>query len=193
MAGLAAKVAKSDGQVSENEIRVFKKIIDIPANENHKVSKIFNKAKTAVSGWENYARQICRLTKDDLDLKESVLESLFKIALADGPCGKDELELLHNIAKAINLPEGNFEVIRQSFEPKTATNSNVADFYEVLGIFCNASDKEIKARWKELINIYHPDRAQANGASIEEVERTTLKMAEINNAYQNIMKSRKAA
>lgn len=193
MAGLAAKVAKSDGQVSENEIRIFKKIFDIPANENHKVSKIFNQAKTSVKGWESYAKQVSRLTKGDLDLKESVLEGLFKIALADGPCGKEEIELLRNIAGVINLPNGNFEVIRQSFEPKTATNSNVTDFYEILGVFCNASDKEIKTRWKELINIYHPDRAQANGASVEEVERATVKMAEINNAYQNIMKSRKAA
>lgn len=193
MAGLAAKVAKSDGQVSENEIRVFKKLFDIQPQENHRISKIFNKAKTSVSGWESYAKQICRLTKDDLELKESVIENLFKIASADGLYTSDKLKLLQDISIVIDLPLGNFEVIKQSFEPKTATSSGINDFYSVLGVFCNASDKEIKARWKELINIYHPDRAQANGASSEEVERATQKMAEINNAYQNIMKSRKAA
>lgn len=193
MAGLSAKIAKADGQVSENEIRVFKQLFDIPANENHKVSKIFNKAKTSVQGWESYARQIRRLTRGDLDLKESVMENLFKMALADGMYSCRELELLESISRVIELPAGNFDVIKQSFEPKTSTSSNVKDFYEVLGIFCNASDCEIKARWKELINIYHPDRVQANGASAEEVEKCTLKMAEINNAYQSIMKSRKAA
>lgn len=193
MAGLSAKVAKADGQVSDNEIRVFKKLFNIPEDENHRIAKIFNKAKQSVNGWETYARQIRRLTKDDLDLKESVLENLFQIALADGAYSQEELKLLQDIAVVIDLPNGNFEVIKQSFEPKTGTNSNVTDFYQVLGVFCNASDKEIKSRWKELINIYHPDRVQANGASIEEVEKTTIKMAEINNAYQNIMKSRKAA
>lgn len=193
MAGLSAKVAKADGQVSDNEIRVFKKIFNISEDENHRIAKIFNTAKQSTKGWESYARQIRRLTKDDLDLKESILENLFKIALADGPCANEELQLLQQIAQAIELPEGNFEVIKQSFTPKTGTTSNVTDFYQVLGVFCNASDKEIKSRWKELINIYHPDRVQANGASTEEVEKTTIKMAEINNAYQNIMKSRKAA
>lgn len=193
MAGLAAKIAKADGQVSPNEIRVFKRLFDISELENHKVSKIFNKAKSCVEGYECYARQIRRLTKNDLDLKESVIENLFKIALADGSYSDKELDLLSKIATIIELPAGNFDVIRQSFESKTQTSSNVRDFYQVLGIFCNASDVEIKNRWKELINIYHPDRVQANGASVEELEKTTIKMAEINNAYQNIMKSRKAA
>ncbi len=193
MAGLSAKVAKVDGTVSEQEIRVFKKLFNISDNNNHRIAKIFNKAKKSASGWESYAKQIRRLTKDDLDLKESVVENLFKVALADGPCCAEELKILQDIAVVIDLPDGNFEVIKQTFEPKTTTNSTVADFYQVLGVLYNASDREIKVRWKELINIYHPDRAQANGASAEEVERTTLKMAEINNAYQNIMKSRKAA
>lgn len=193
MAGLSAKVAKVDGNVSECEIHIFKQIFDIPANENRKISAIFNKAKTAVKGYEAYARQIRHLTKDNLEMKENVIENLFKIALADGAYSEKELNLLKKIAEIIELPEGNFDVIRQSFESKTRTSSNIKDFYEVLGIFCNASDTEIKCRWKELINIYHPDRIQANGANADELEKSTIKMAEINNAYQSIMKSRKAA
>ena len=69
----------------------------------------------------------------------------------------------------------------------------VKSLYDVLGVLRTASDNEIKSKWKELINIYHPDRIQAGGATVEEVEKATLKMAEINNAYQNIMKSRKVA
>lgn len=193
MAGLAAKIAKADGQVSEKEIRVFKKMFDSTEISNRYISKTFNKAKNSCDGYECYARQIRRLTKDDLVSKENVMENLFKIALADGAYSDKELEILTDIADIIELPRGNFNVIKQSFEPKVKNTSNVKDFYEVLGVFCNASDKEIKCRWKELINIYHPDRIQADGGSIEEVEKTTIKMAEINNAYQNIMKSRKAA
>ncbi|MFR1031511.1 MAG: J domain-containing protein [Alphaproteobacteria bacterium] len=50
----------------------------------------------------------------------------------------------------------------------------------------------MKRRWKELINQYHPDLAQAKGASAREIEACTLKMAEINNAYEHIIKSRQA-
>ena len=129
----------------------------------------------------------------EVEVKEGVIENLFKIATADGQFGAEELKLIKEIAKAIELPEGNFTVIRQAYEPKIATESSVADFYDVLGVLRTASDNEIKSKWKELINIYHPDRIQAGGATVEEVEKATLKMAEINNAYQNIMKSRKVA
>ena len=122
-----------------------------------------------------------------------MIENLFKIANADGQFGAEELKLIKEIAKAIELPEGNFDVIRQAYEPKTDTESTVADFYDVLGVLRTATDAEIKSKWKELINLYHPDRIQASGATAEEVEKATLKMAEINNAYQNIMKSRKVA
>lgn len=193
MAGLAAKVAKADGHVSENEIRVFKKLFNLQDSADHRISKTFNKAKESIDGWEPYALQILRLSKDDLELKEGVVENLFKIATADGQFGPEELKLIKEIAKAIELPEGNFDVIRQAYEPKIASDSTVADFYGVLGVLRTASDAEIKAKWKELINLYHPDRIQASGATVEEVEKATLKMAEINNAYQNIMKSRKVA
>ena len=131
------------------------------------------------------------LTQDNLPLKENVVDNLFKIAVADsGGAAAEALDLLRRIARQIDLPEGNFEVIQDIYTPKSK-NATMQSFYDVLGVFCNASDCEIKRRWKELIVKYHPDRLQARGASAEEIESTTLKMAEINNAYQAIMKSRK--
>lgn len=190
MAGLSAKVAKADGQVSENEIRTFKKIFDISKEDNDKIAKVFNNAKQTAEGFESYAYQIELISKNNLDLKESVIENLFKVAVADG-CFKDPVrKMIREIAEIIKLPEGNFEAIRKNFEVRTCS-SGITDFYDVLGVFYNAGDAEIKRRWKELINEYHPDRAQANGASQEVIDVCTIKMAEINNAYQNIMKSRK--
>ena len=190
MAGLSAKVAKADGQVSENEIRAFKKIFDITAGSNDKLARIFNEAKQTADNFEPYAFQLRLLAKDDLNLQESIVENLFKIAVADGRFGDAELGIIRSVATIIELPDGNFEAIRQNFEIRTQASS-LNDCYQVLGVFCNASNCEIKRRWKELINQYHPDRAQANGADRGTIETYTLKMAEINNAYQNIMKSRK--
>lgn len=190
MAGLSAKVAKADGQVSENEIRAFKKIFDITAGSNDKLARIFNEAKQTADNFEPYAFQLRLLAKDDLNLQESIVENLFKIAVADGRFGDAELGIIRSVATIIELPDGNFEAIRQNFEIRTQASS-LNDCYQVLGVFCNASNCEIKRRWKELINQYHPDRAQANGADRCTIEAYTLKMAEINNAYQNIMKSRK--
>lgn len=189
MAGLAAKISKADGVVSENEIRAFKKLFN--TDKNAKIARIFNEAKQTTSGYQAYAKQLKMLSSDNLDMKESILENLFQIAVVDGEVLGDELDMLEDIANIIELPQGNFIVIRDRFIAKPA-NNNLQDFYEILGVFYNASDKEIKRRWKELINQYHPDLAQAKGANEQEIETCTVKMAEINNAYEQIMKSRKA-
>ena len=194
MAGLAAKISKADGAVSPNEIHLFKQLFDIPQKANRSISKIFNRAKENVSGYERYAARIKQISGDDIALKEKVIENLFKIAVVDGEIGAQEREILRNIAEIIGLPRGNFKVIEEGFNPKRqGAGGNVRDFYEVLGVFCNASDSEIKKRWRELINEYHPDKVQARGATVSEIKAATEKMAEINNAYECILKLRNIA
>lgn len=162
MAGLAAKISKADGAVSENEIRTFKKLFN--TDKNPKIARIFNEAKQSTAGYQAYAKQLKILSRDNLDMKESIIENLFKIAVVDGEILSDEMEMLEDIANIIELPQGNYTIIKDRFVFKPS-NETLQDYYEVLGVFYNASDKEIKRRWKELINQYHPDLAQAKGAS----------------------------
>ena len=48
---LSAKLAKSDGKVTSDEINAFKEKFRIPKNEIPKISKIFNEAKKNVYGY----------------------------------------------------------------------------------------------------------------------------------------------
>ena len=192
VSGLAVIVAKADGQISENEIRVFKKLFIVTEKENSKAAKVFKNAKTSEKDLEFYANQLKLLTDENIQLKESVIDNLFKIAMADAQAGDIKFDLLKKVAHLIDLPKGNFEVIQNIYRPK-GQNSATICFYDILGVSMNAGDDEIKKRWKELIIKYHPDRLQSKGASIEEIKVSTKKMAEINNAYQAIMKSRRAA
>ena len=189
MAGLAAKVAKSDGQVSEQEIRVFKKIFVVKEEETSYVVKTFNDAKKSIKGIEKYAAVVKDICAGNLEMQESVVENLFKIAVADGKINNEALELLKKISLIVGLPEGNFEIIRDLYLPKVKSKL-IQDYYDVLGVLYTATDAEIKARWKKLIIQYHPDRQQAKGASPKEIEVATAKMAEINFAYQEIVKMR---
>lgn len=189
VAGLAAKVAKADGVVSENEIRVFRKLFEINEHEKTFVAKIFNEARKTSKGYEDYCNQLRKITAKSLELKESVIDNLFQVARADNEIKSEELNLLTKIAVAIELPTGNFEVIKNLYLPK-AKNRKLQKCYEILGVLCSATDVEIRSRWKELIVQYHPDRLQSQGASEKEIKATTAKMAEINYAYQELMKFR---
>ncbi len=192
MTGLSAKVAKADGQVTENEIRTFKKLFELENDSDSKVKDIFNYNKSSTVGYEKYAKQLRLIVQDNLELKENIIENLFKIASADGSPCPEQLDILRKTAKIIELPEGNFELIENNYTIKANTSTSpLQNYYEILGVSATAGDSEIKARWKELILQYHPDHAAAQGASAEEIEIFTAKMAEINDAYQKIKKSRK--
>ena len=190
MASLSAKIIKADGKISENEIRIFKKLFNITESHNAFIANVFYEAESSKEGIERFAHQIKLLSQKSLNLKESVIENLFKIASADGDISADKLSLLKEISTHIELPLGNFEMIKKSFISKTS-GSNLKECYRILGVMHNASDSEIKARWKRLINVYHPDRVQSKGCSEEKIKKYSIKMADINNAYQQIMKSRK--
>ena len=185
----AAKVAKADGVVSENEIRAFRKLFEISGNDSQLAAKTFNEAKKTPKGYESYCQQLRKITDGRLELKENIIDNLFRIARADNEIKPEELELLAKIAAALGLPAGNFEVIKKLHLPKTK-DKKLQKCYEILGIMCSATDIEIRSRWKELIVQYHPDRLQSQGAGEKEIRAATSKMAEINCAYQEVMKFR---
>jgi DnaJ family protein C protein 3 len=59
--------------------------------------------------------------------------------------------------------------------------SKQKDYYKVLGVSRDASDRDIKKSYRTLTKVHHPDKATAKGASKEEAEK---KMASINEAYE---------
>ena len=63
------------------------------------------------------------------------------------------------------------------------------DPYSVLGVSPNASDEEIKKAYRELARKYHPDNYQNNPLA----DLAEEKMKEINEAYDQIQKQRKAS
>ena len=49
---LSAKIAKADGQVTDNEILAFKEKFNIPKDQLSQVGKIFNEAKKSTFGYK---------------------------------------------------------------------------------------------------------------------------------------------
>ena len=89
---LSAKLAKSDGQVTNDEIQAFKEKFNVPKSELTKVGKIFNEAKKDAYGFKQIADQVGQLFNDNKLLLEEMLNNLFYIAASDGHISVNEID-----------------------------------------------------------------------------------------------------
>ena len=182
---LSAKLAKSDGQVTSDEINAFKEKFRIPKNEIPKISKIFNEAKKNVYGYKQIADQVGMIFADNKILLEELLNNLFYIAASDGQISLNEVEMLKSISQSFKFSEKDFQRIFQ-----TNIRNKQADPYQILGVSREDDDNTIRKKWIDLNKEHHPDNLIAKGMPKEFINRANDELASINLAYDKIKKIR---
>ena len=182
---LSAKLAKSDGQVTDDEIQAFKEKFNVPKSELNKVGKIFNEAKKDVYGYKQIADQVGLLFADNKILLEELLNNLFYIAASDGQISLKEIDLLRSISQSFSFDENTFQRIFQM-----NLKDNTSDPYRILGVSRDDSDQEIRKKWIQLNKEHHPDNLIARGMPKEFIEQSNKELAAINLAYDKIKEIR---
>jgi DnaJ like chaperone protein len=181
---LSAKMAKSDGVVSQREVEAFRQVFRFSEDEARNVERVFNLAKQDVAGYEAYADQVASLLKDDRRLLQHVLEGLMHVAAADGSLHPSEEAFLKSVSDRFGFSESEFRFFRARFV-KDCDNP-----YDVLRLDPKATNAEIKAQYRQLVLNNHPDRLMATGVPPEFIDLATRKLAAINAAYETIAKER---
>lgn len=184
MIALSAKMARADGEVTGAEMRAFRQVFHVPAEEARHVERVFNLAQQDVAGYDAYARQIARLFRARRDMLEDVLDGLFHIATADHVMHEAEHEYLRHVAEIFGFAPHEFRAIklRHVAEPCNPC--------EILGVAPDASPDVIRRRYRELVRENHPDRHIAAGLPPAMIEIATAKLAAINSAYAELAKER---
>ena len=172
---LAAKLAKSDGQVTDDEIRAFKEKFNVPKSELNKVGKIFNEAKKDVYGYKQIADQVGLVFSNNKILLEEMLNNLFFIAASDGQISLKEVELLRSISQSFSFDENTFQRIFQM-----NLKDSTSDPYKVLDVSRDDTDQEIRKKWIQLNKEHHPDNLIARGMPKEFIEQSNKELAAIN-------------
>ncbi len=179
--GLAAKMAKADGEATESELRAAAQVFRPPPGEEAAFRRAFSIAKQTVLGFDSYARQIGRKYRARPCLLEDVLDGLFHIARADGAVGDAEIAYLQTVAELFGFSETEFRRIKA-----TNLGPDADDPYAVLGLLPGATMEEVRQAWRRLSAENHPDRMTQRGAPPEFVAIAAEKTAAINAAYARI-------
>ena len=198
LVSLLAKVAKSDGRVSELEARLITQVLDDLSQKVSGVSgvreyrkEVYNSQKENVDNAYETARNYKRAFNLNYDTCVARLTFFLNLAYIDGEFNKSEQDVIRNIAYGFGIDKETLDEIIYKFDSFYGSRfgadhdeiSQENDAFEVLGLSKNASLDEVKVRYKELVRQYHPDILMGRGESKEVIERSTKKLQEINEAY----------
>jgi len=197
---LMGKLAKADGQISQDEIDHVEQFIQkLGMTTEHRTQAIAWFKKGADQAFEiepTYQRfmSICGQTKD---LKQVLLVYLIVTALADGYFHPAEEALLAEISSHLGYDKTAFKqlfdmVLNQSHFGAHQTNPAEAldDAYKALGVTKDSTDQEIKRAYRKLMSQYHPDKLMGQGVPEDMIAVATEQAKEIQLAYDLIKKNR---
>jgi DnaJ like chaperone protein len=182
MIALSAKMAKSDGVVTHDEVKAFEDVFQVPEKDKFAVERVFNLAKQDIAGFESYANKVAELFSGGAHTLENVLDGLFHIAKADGVVHEQELSYLQRVSEIFGFKEKDFIRIRARHVVI------VDDPYVILGLPSDAPVSTVKKQYRKLARELHPDKQVASGMPEELVIIASDRLARINAAYSEIVK-----
>ena len=185
---LGAKMAKSDGLVTRDEVAAFRRVFAIPPGEEQNAARVFNLARQDVAGFDAYAGKIRAMFRPkDRDVLIDLMEGLFYVALADGHYHMRENDFLFEVARIFGLDERSFRQLRARLVEGTDR-----DPYDVLGVAHDAPLDQIRSAWRSAVKTSHPDVMLARGVPPEALQLAVLRLQAINAAWAEISARRAA-
>lgn len=181
--GLAAKLAKADGRVSVSEVTTFRRIMEIPLEEEENAARVYNLCREEAAGYQHYARRIRGLIRghaNEENVRTNLIDGLFHIALADGEYHPQEDRFLREVAGILEVGERQFEQLRARHVPDAWCP------HGILGLDLDAPEKEVKAAWRRLARDNHPDLLIARGLPPEFIRIAEIRLKDINRAYEEL-------
>jgi DnaJ like chaperone protein len=184
---LGAKLAKADGNAQSSEYDVFSSVFQADAESAGNVRRLYQLARQTTRGFESYARRLAKRYRSCPMLLEDVLDGLFFVATSDGVITADELAYLERVSELFGQSPLTFRRLKA-----THLGEEDGDPYVILGVAHDAADAVVRAAWRVALSDAHPDRARARGLPTEFVEVAEAKAAAINQAFDTVMRERRA-
>lgn len=190
---LFTALCKADGVITKEEVAITKDLlVDCMGVKKGKdmnmATDILNKSKSKI-----YSKtMICDIdnilseydfSKEDVELyKELILRCGIIISHCDGEPSDNQNNILDDIVSVFNISATTYTNLINDFRSEYVKQSK-DNYYEVLGISEGASKEDIKAAFRKLSKLYHPDIYSSKNLPPEIIKEFEDKLAKINEAY----------
>lgn len=191
---LLAKIAKSDGRVSQKEAEFISDLLNANASsqkERDFLKASFNEHKKETYNASYVALEFMREVPLPHNERLNIFRMFIFVAGVDGELTQSKINVLGEIATAFRLKQEEFSAFIESIlnQTKTAKSSlSLDEAYKILGLDKNTNASELKKRYRELAKKYHPDVLNANNVSEAELQKGVENFHKINEAYEILKK-----
>jgi len=194
-------LAKADGHVSDDEIRVARRVMaqmQLGEHQTREAIALFNEGKQEDFLLDEVIADFKIECGRSRNLMQMFLEIQISTVFADGAITDDERQLLIRIGKLLGFQRYFIEHLikmvdaqrRYAGQPGQVSQSTIEDAYAVLDVSKDASDADVKKTYRKLMSQHHPDKLVSKGLPEEMVKLATEKTQEIKAAYEQIKKAR---
>jgi DnaJ like chaperone protein len=193
------RVAKIDGRVSEEEIRVARAIMHgmqlSPADVESAIDH-FNRGKDESYSTTQRLGELERQIGDRGDLARAFVQLQLQAAIGAGPIGPEKRQLLWHVASALHVTRAELaqiEALVRAHSERAARQSesqSIDESYRVLGVAASATDDDVKKAYRRLMNQHHPDKLVARGLPQSMIGIAEQKTHEVRAAYEKIKAQR---
>ncbi len=203
------RVAKADGHVSDNEIRLAEAVMSqmsLSPDMRQTAVRLFNEGKSENFQLDEVLEQFRQECHRRQTLIQMFMEIQLQAAYADGEMHSAEEHLLLHICQLLNISEVTFRRLEQMIRaerhytgagpgqgrqpPAQPQRISLADAYAILNISKDTDDKEVKRAYRRLMSQHHPDKLVAKGLPEEMMKLAAQKTDEIRKAYERVKEAR---
>lgn len=200
---LIAKLAKSDGHVSDLEVELIESTLDDLCSEFHDpiaarvhLKLIFKEEKEIQDNVVYIAQELYKKTSRDTFKHQKIIEFMITLAYVDGTLHPKEEDIIFKTAKAfrmgVSAVDRIFAQFRNFYEERTshAVKTDEHSYYQILGLDENYDQKSLKSAYKKGVKENHPDIIMGKGGSKEDINHATQKLQDLNEAYEYLKKKK---
>ena len=171
-----------DGTPNKAEFAAFHALfIDADAQDATQLRSLFVKRVTDESPALQYARQVLAATVGKPALHLDLMQRLIRVATADAALNAAEIELLRAVADILMIERATFRrMVAKTLVPVGASP------YDIIGVSPRVTDQELRDQYMARVQMLHPDRYHAAGASNETIAMLSDQLAAVNAAYSAV-------
>lgn len=184
---LLAKMSKSDGPITDDQIDIVYKIINktVAFNSIEIAMDYFREIKDDNTSFFEYCDRYCENVNNNSSFDSpheillETLDFLYQIAMSDNILSSKETEFINSASRIFKIPKEDFENLKNEY-----TNEIDDKYYEILGCKSGDSLEKIKSQYRKLVKQYHPDKISNLDLPDYLKQDSLKKFREVQEAYE---------